>query len=147
MQLAQTADPSSGESVPQLSRMLGVMVTAILFAAGGHRMLIDALLNSFRKFPPMSVSIDGALSAMVLDHLAIGFESGLRVAAPVVACVLLTNLVVALVSRTVPQLNVLAVGLNINVMAALVVMALTVGSAGLVFETELSSAIERMGLN
>lgn len=147
MQLAQTADPSSGESVPQLSRMLGVLVTAILFAVGGHRMLIDALLNSFRKFPPMTISIDHTLATLLIDHLTIGFESGLRVAAPVVACVLLTNLVVALISRTVPQLNVLAVGLNINVMAALVVMALTIGSAGLVFETELAGAIERLGLD
>ena len=146
MQLAQTADPSTGQSVPQLSRLLGLMVTAILFAAGGHRILIDALLTSFRKFPPMTVTINETTSAMVIDHLAIGFESGLRVAAPVLACVLLTNLVVALISRTVPQLNVLAIGLNINVMAALVVMALTIGSAGLVFETELAGAIERLGL-
>ncbi len=147
MQLAQTADPSSGESVPQLSRLLGLLVTAILFAAGGHRMLIDALLTSFHRFPPMTVAIDQTLSALVIDHLAIGIESGLRVSAPVVACVLLTNLVVAFVSRTVPQLNVLAIGLNINVMAALLLMALTIGSAGLVFETELSNAIARLGLN
>lgn len=147
MQLAQTADPSTGQSVPQLSRLLGLMVTAILFTAGGHRMLIDALLNSFKKFPPLSVAIDQRTSELVIDHLAIGVESGLRVAAPVLACVLLTNLVVALVSRTVPQLNVLAIGLNINIMAALVVMALTIGSAGLVFETELANAIARLGLN
>ncbi|WP_182866393.1 flagellar biosynthetic protein FliR [Rhodopirellula sp. JC639] len=146
MQLAQTADPSSGEPVPQLSRLLGLLVTAVLFAVGGHRLLIDALLTSFHRFPPMTVSIDQTLSALVIDHLAIGIESGLRVAAPVVACVMLTNLVVALVSRTVPQLNVLAIGLNINVMAALLLMALTIGSAGLVFETELSNAITRLGL-
>ena len=147
MQLAQTADPSSGEPMPQLSRLLGLLVTAVLFAFGGHRLLIDALLTSFGKFPPMTLSIDKNLSALVFDHLAIGIESGLRVAAPIIACVLLTNLVVALISRTVPQLNVLAIGLNINVMAALVVMALTIGSAGLVFEAELTGAIATLGLD
>lgn len=147
MQLAQTADPSTGQSVPHLSRLLGLMVTAILLTVGGHRLLIDALLNSFKKFPPLSVSIDQKMSELVIDYLAIGIESGLRVAAPVLACVLLTNLVVALISRTVPQLNVLAIGLNINIMAALVVMALTIGSAGLVFETELAGAIGRLGLD
>lgn len=147
MQLAQTADPSSGQSVPQLSRLLGLMVTAILFAAGGHRLLIDALLGSFQKFPPMSVTVDETMLTMVIDHLAIGIESGLRVAAPVLACVLLTNLVVAIISRTVPQLNVLAVGLNVNIIAALVVISLTIGSAGLVFETELTAAIERLGID
>jgi flagellar biosynthetic protein FliR len=146
MQLAQTADPSTGQAVPQLSRLLGLLVTAILFTAGGHRMLIDALLSSFRRFPPMSIAIDQRTSKLVIDHLALGFESGLRVAAPVLACVLLTNVVVALISRTVPQLNVLAIGLNINLMAALVVMGLTIGSAGLVFDTELAGALGRLGL-
>jgi flagellar biosynthetic protein FliR len=147
MQLAQSADPSTGQSVPHLSRLLGLLVTAILFTAGGHRLFIDALLNSFKKFPPMSVSIDQGTSELLIDHLSIGIESGLRVAAPVLACVLLTNLVVALISRSIPQLNVLAIGLNINVMAALVVFALTIGSTGLFFETELASAIARLGLD
>lgn len=147
MQLAQSADPSSGEPVPQLSKLLGLLVTTILFTLGGHRLLVDALLESFDKFPPMTVELDGPVAALVFDHLAIGIESGLRVAAPVLGCVLLTNVIVALISRTVPQLNVLAIGLNINVMAALIVMALTVGSAGLVFETELADAIARLGLN
>ena len=147
MQLAQTADPATGEAVPQLSRLLGLLVTAIMFAVGGHRFLIDAVLTSFRKFPPMSVSIDQTMLAMVVDQLAIAIESGLRIAAPVVACVLLTNIIVAIISRTVPQLNVLAVGLNINLMAALVVLALTIGSVGLVFETELAGAIQGLGLN
>ncbi|MCO8120340.1 flagellar biosynthetic protein FliR [Stieleria sp. TO1_6] len=145
MQLAQTADPSTGQAVPQLSRLLGLVVTAILFAAGGHRMLIDALLNSFQRTPPMSVTLNQETLTLLIDHLAIGVQSGLRVAAPVIACLLLTNLVVALISRMAPQLNVLAIGLNINVMAGLVVMAITVGSAGLVFETELSSALTRLG--
>ena len=147
MQLAQSADPSTGQSVPHLSRLLGLLVTAILFAAGGHRLFIDALLNSFKKFPPMSVSIHQRTSELLIDHLAIGIESGVRVAAPVLACVLLTNLVVALISRSIPQLNVLAIGLNINVIAALVVLGLTIGSAGLLFETELAASIARLGLD
>ena len=144
MQLAQVADPSTGQSVPQLARLFGLLVTAVLFAAGGHRLLIDALLTSFQTAPPMSAAVDQTLLSFVVDHLASGVQAGIRVAAPVVACVLLTNLMVALVSRTIPQLNILAMGMNINLLATLVVIALTVGSAGLVFETELARSITQL---
>lgn len=144
LQMAQSADPSSGESVPEISRLLGMLVTAVLFAAGGHRLLIDALLRSFQSVPPLSFSMDVQTTDLLIDQLSVGVESGLRVAAPILGCVMLSNLVVALISRSVPQLNVLAIGLNLNVMAVLVVTSLTIGSAGLIFQTELSRAITRV---
>lgn len=144
MQLAQVADPSTGQPVPQWSRLFGLLVTALLFAAGGHRMLIDALLSSFDRTSPDLSTMGQPIAAFIVQHLATGIEAGIRVAAPVVACVLLTNVMVAVVSRAIPQLNVLAVGMNLNLLAALVVIALTVGSAGLVFESELARSIAEL---
>lgn len=144
MQMAQTADPSTGDSVPQFSRLLGLLVAAVLFAAGGHRMLIEGLLTSFRETPAMTVQIDESVLRLLIDHLAVGIESGIRVAAPIVACLLLSNLAVAIISRSVPQFNVFAVGLNLNVMIALVMVAFTIGSVGLVFEQELSEAMTQV---
>ncbi len=144
MQMTQTADPSTGASVPQFSRLLGLLVAAILFAAGGHRMLIDGLLTSFRETPAMTVQIDESVLHLLINHLSVGVESGIRVAAPIVACLLLSNLVVAIISRSVPQFNVLAVGLNLNVMVALVMVTFTLGSVGLVFEKELSEAMTQV---
>ena len=60
------------------------------------------------------------------------------------AALLLSNLVTGLVSRTLPQINVLAIGLSINALAMLVVTALTIGSAGLIFQDELTTTIERL---
>ncbi|MEO1528160.1 MAG: flagellar biosynthetic protein FliR [Planctomycetota bacterium] len=146
MQLSTMADPASGEPMPQLPRLIGVFVTALLFGIGGHRFLIDALLSSFHRRPLMSVSFDARLLDVLIDQLAIGMESGVRVAAPVLACVLITHLAVAIVSRTIPQLNVLALGMNLNALGILLVMALTIGSAGLIFEHELTAAIGTLGV-
>ena len=72
-----------------------------------------------------------------------GMAAGLRFAAPVVAALLLSNIVTGLISRTLPQINVLAIGLSINALAMLVVLALTIGSAGLIFQDELSEVAAR----
>ena len=57
---------------------------------------------------------------------------------------LMAVLVMGLISRTLPQINVLAIGLSINALAMLVVLAVTIGSAGLVFRHELAVAAERL---
>jgi flagellar biosynthetic protein FliR len=145
MQLAATADPATGAPMPQMSRLIGLVVTAVLFAAGGHRLLIDALLNSFQSMPPLAASVDGHTLSIVIDHFSVGIESGIRVAAPIVGCVLMSNLAIAIAGRTMPQLNLLAVGLNLNVLVVLVALAMTIGSAGLMFQAQLTEALHPLG--
>ena len=55
---------------------------------------------------------------------------------------LLATLVVALISRTLPQLNAVAVGLNFNSLIVLGMFALCLGSAAWVFQEELDGVIE-----
>ncbi len=51
---------------------------------------------------------------------------------------LLSNLITGLLARTLPQLNVLAIGFNINALALLLLLFLAVGGVAWVFQTELS---------
>ena len=85
------------------------------------------------------------MMALVIDQLSAGMAAGMRVAAPVIAALLLSNIVTGLISRTLPQINVLAIGLSINALAMLVVLAVTIGSAGLIFQNELTATAERLG--
>ena len=140
-----TTSDASGESMPSLAKFVGLMVVAIMFAAGGHRMVINSLLDSFTNMPPGSVVIHESMLWLVVDQLTAGTSAGIRVAAPVIAALLLSNLIIGLISRTLPQLNVLAVGLSVNALALLVVTAITIGSAGLIFQDELVSAVNRLG--
>ena len=55
---------------------------------------------------------------------------------------LLATLVIALISRTLPQLNAVAVGLNFNSLIVIGMFALCLGSAAWVFQEELDGVIE-----
>lgn len=146
MQLAQAASPGEGQPVPQMSQLLGLLIVAILFAVGAHRLLLDGLLMSFQRMPPTAAPASAELASLIWDHLAIGIESGLRVAAPVMAVVLIGNLVVSLISRSLPQLNLLAIGINLNVLGGLAILALTVGAAGMIFQVQVADTLSRLGL-
>ncbi|MGB0595140.1 MAG: flagellar biosynthetic protein FliR [Rubripirellula sp.] len=144
MQLGDAVDPTSSASMPSIARLVGMLVTAIMLAIGGHRIVLKLLLESFEAMPAGHVEFRSSMMTLVVDQLSAGMSAGLRVAAPVIAALLLSNLVTGLISRTLPQINVLAIGLSINALAMLIVSSLTIGSVGLIFRDELAMAAERL---
>ncbi len=144
MQLGDAVDPTTNSSMPTLARLVGLLVTAVLLIVGGHRILLGVLVDSFKALPAGQIVFSDSMMGLVIDQLSAGMVAGMRVAAPVVGALLLSNVVTGLVSRTLPQINVLAIGLSINALALLFVSALTIGSVGLIFQEELTRTVERL---
>jgi flagellar biosynthesis protein FliR len=145
MQLGDAVDPSTSSSMPSVARLVGLLVTAVMLAVGGHRILFEILMDSFKAMPAGHIQFNDSMMTLVVDQMTAGMSAGIRLAAPVMAALLLSNLVTGLISRTLPQINVLAIGLSVNALALLVVLAITIGSAGLIFQNELSLVADRLG--
>jgi flagellar biosynthetic protein FliR len=142
MSLADVANPTFDTSVPIFSHILEMLAVAIFFLVGGHRQVIDALLGSFTWMPPGQGRLPENLVAALTDIASRSFEIGIRASAPVMVALVLATLIVALISRTLPQLNAIAVGLNFNALIVLAIMAFCLGSAGWVFQEEVGGVIE-----
>jgi flagellar biosynthesis protein FliR len=143
--LAEVANPTFEASVPLLSQILEMLAVAIFFIVGGHRQVLAALLRSFTSMPPGHGKLPTGLVEALSLISAQSFEVGIRASAPVMITLLLATLSVALISRTLPQLNAVAVGLNFNSMIVLGILAFCLGSVGWVFQGELETAIEAVG--
>jgi flagellar biosynthesis protein FliR len=149
--LADLFDPTTSTNVPLFSQMLGLLSTALFLIIGGHRMLVGGLLDSFSAVPPggcvamfFSPAGGGAgsgllssLLEMTIVLLTQSFHISIRAAAPVVTAVLLATLVLGLVSRTLPQLNVMVVGFGLNAMITFGVFFLSLGATLLVFQDQI----------
>lgn len=144
MQLGDSVDPSTQSPMPALARLIGMMVTAVMLLGGGHRVMLTLLMDSFSMVPAGRVTLDDSMLDVVIQAMTGSMASGVRVAAPVVAALLLSNLVTGLISRTMPQINVLAIGLSVNSLAMLIVTALTIGSAAWIFQEDLTIGVERL---
>jgi flagellar biosynthesis protein FliR len=140
--LADVANPTFDTSVPLFSQILEMLAVAIFFLVGGHRQVIDALLRSFTWMPPGQGRLPDSLLEALSTVTSQSFEVGIRAAAPVMVSILLATLIVALISRTLPQLNAVAVGLNFNSLIVLGMFALCLGSAAWVFQDELATTID-----
>lgn len=144
MTLADVADPTFETTVPLFSQILEMLALAIFFIVGGHRQVIAALLGSFAWMPPGQGRLPENLVEALSSITSHSFEVGIRAAAPVMVALILATLVVALISRTLPQLNAVAVGLNFNSLIVLGMFGISLGAAAWIFQEELDVVLEKM---
>lgn len=144
LQLGESVDATTRSPLPTLAQLIGLLVVATMIAIGGHRYLLGSLIDSFVALPAGDVRLQAPMLDLVVTQLGSSLAVGVRVAAPVVVAMLLSNLITGLISRTLPQLNVLAIGLSLNAIALLAVAALSVGSASYLFQDEFARALDRL---
>ncbi|MDA7951161.1 MAG: flagellar biosynthetic protein FliR [Pirellulaceae bacterium] len=113
--LADAFDPTSGGTVSIFSQLLNQIALAIFLIIGGHLALIKALLETFTWLPPGETVFKTSLVESLNQVVAHSFALGLQIAAPIIIALMLSLVILGLISRTLPQLNILAVGFSLNV--------------------------------
>lgn len=92
---------------------------AMFIAIDGHLMLLHALAESFRLFPLTG----GGEFPLSFDRIArMGgdiFAIGLTIALPFIAVMMLLNIVLGVLARIAPQLNIFAVGFPLTILVGL----------------------------
>jgi flagellar biosynthetic protein FliR len=141
MTFADLYSPGFDANVPLISQLLYMIALAIFLLAGGHRLAMEGLLETFRALPPGSVSVSASLSECVVTLLAQSFSLGIRVAAPATAALLLASLVLGIISRTLPQLNVMALGFGLNAITTFGILSASLAGMAWLFEDEIEPAI------
>jgi len=143
MDIAESADPMSQETTSVLNQMLSWIAMALFLALGGHRQLLNCCLDSFAYYPAGAVAADEHWLMHVHDLLHHSLSIGIRASAPIAIALLLANLITALIGRTMPQMNIMAIGFGINLSVLLWMLTVSLGSIGWVFQSELASWLER----
>jgi flagellar biosynthetic protein FliR len=117
-------NPDSRESENVVSNFMSMLVLLLFLAIDGHLFVLSALLESFRVFP---VAQAGALP---IEPLALVggasdlFAIALTICLPILAVMLLVNVVLGVMARVAPQLNLFAVGFPVTMLAGLAAFAL-----------------------
>ncbi len=142
LQLAEVFNPGLGASVPVFSQLLLLVATAVFLALGGHRMMVEALLDSFTNVPAGEAAFGQSSVQAVTTLVAQSFLLGIRIAAPAVVALLLATLIIGFLSRTLPQLNLLALGFGVNAIVALVAVAASLGSACWILQDSLQPTLQ-----
>lgn len=122
--LGQVFDPASSRHTSVLGSALNQVAVLIFFLTDGHHALLRGLAYSLERFPLGDPWRLEAAAGPVLQQVGGLFGLGFALAAPVVFCLLLADLALGVVGRSMPQLNLLAVGVPVKIIVGLLALAL-----------------------
>lgn len=119
---AQIFNPMMGSVGNVLEQFYMVIATLMYLVLDGHHILIDGLVKSFTTVEVATLSLEvGALSEIVLKAQGF-FILGIKLAAPILISMLVVQVGIALLSRTVPQINVLTTSTTITSALGIVIL-------------------------
>lgn len=123
--IADIIDPQANMQVAVIGRLKHFLALLIFLAISGHHFLLQALAASFDLVPPLQVSFSGMVVEKLVTMTAQVFEIAIKIGAPAMAALFLTNVALGIIARTVPQMNVFIVGLPLNIGVGLLTIALS----------------------
>lgn len=121
---ATVLDPTSGSSSVVLTSLLQFYALAVFLAIEGHHAILRAAARSFALLPPGAAGLPADVWASVGSLGATVYEVGVRLAAPVTAVMLVSNVAVGILGRVIPQLNLMALQLPAHIGVTLLVLSL-----------------------
>lgn len=126
---ANAIDPASGHPTPAVGQFLTMLLTLLFLAVDGHLVLVDLVVRSYEVMPPGAwLQPERLLSIAMFGGYA--FLAGLLLALPVGFLLLCLNVVVGMLSRSAPALNLFAVGLPASLAVGVVAILLALPAMG-----------------
>ncbi len=126
-------DPTVAAS-EALQTFLRGLATCLFLGFGGHRLLVEGVLDSFEFLPPGAAHFSQDVPQLLMSVLSQSFHFGIRVSAPAVLALLVASLAVGFISRSAPQIASLNVGLGLNMLLLFAVLLFSLGSLGWAFQ-------------
>src|SRR3546814_16726626 len=111
---ASMIDPQTGRSSAALSNFLSTMLTLLFLSVNGHLILVDMLVKSYDAMPPGAAWMAPERLRDIAFFGSYAFAAGFLLALPVGFLLLCLNLIVGLLSRSAPALNLFATGLPLS---------------------------------
>jgi flagellar biosynthesis protein FliR len=122
---SQVADPQTGAKFTVLSVWTQLIATMVFLSINGHHMILKILVESFKTIPVGSFALDSGLFAKVLLLSGMLFILAAKLAAPVLAVLILTQIGLGLVSKFAPQINILATSFPLTITLGVLFFGLT----------------------
>lgn len=146
--MAQVLDPQSNIQTSLFGRFYNLLATTLLFAIGGHLLLVRGFLHSFDAVPATGFRA-GPVGEVLTDAVGVLLVAALELAAPLLAALFLADVALGLLSRAAPELHVLVLGTPVKILITLglvgVALPLLPGATSALVERIVRDGLEAVG--
>lgn len=121
-------DPVSNVQVPITANFYVILATLFIFATNTHHLFLLAITDSYQMLPVGGFFLTGDLLDRTIRLFTVLFSLGFRIAAPVTVAILVTDMALGIISKSVPQMNVFMLGMPVKLILGMFILYLTIAS-------------------
>ena len=140
---ANVFDPTTQQQVALISQFQGIFAILLFLSLDVHHLFLEAIVASFEMLPPGSLNLSGGAIPMIVEVVNHSMILSIRLVAPILALLILSNLILGVMSRVFPQLNVFLLSFPLNIGISFIVMGMTFGVVASLLRGEFSALAER----
>src|SRR3954468_10637290 len=122
LNISEVLDPQFGAAGSLVGDMYFMLTLVIFLAVGGHRALLIGVRHSFDCLPLLSVGINRPLFDLLVGLFSTTTSLAVQLAGPMLVTMLVVDLSLGCISKTMPQLNVMTAGLSIRSIVGMLVL-------------------------
>ncbi len=123
--MANVFDPQNKIQVPLMGNVYYMLAFLFLLMLNGHHIIIEALIDSYNFIPIGEFIYGDDVLSIIVNSIVQAFDIGFKLSFPVVATIFLTDVVLGVMAKAIPQMNVFVVGMPLKVFVGLLVILLT----------------------
>ena len=138
--LASAIDPQSGVSMPIVSQFLALLALMALLALDMHHWILLYASASIESVPLGGFMMTPSLFQYIIHAAMNMFVVGFMIAFPITALSMLADVIFGMLMKTMPQFNLLVIGMPIKIAVAFVVLMVTLGSTLLIVTAQTENA-------
>ena len=122
LNLSEVFDPQFGSSGSVLGEMYFMLTLVVFLLVRGHHAMLAGVRDSFTALPLMSVGVDRNVFDTTIGLLGGTTVLAIRLAAPMLVTMLIVDLVLGLIGKSMPQMNVMSAGLTLRSVVGMVIV-------------------------
>lgn len=120
--IVNVLDPQSNTQVSLVAQFQNIVMILFFLAIGGHLYIIEAISKSFEMVPLGVFVFNDSVYQYIVTIFSKIFLTALKITAPIFVTLLVTQIVLGIMGRLVPQLNILIVGFPIQIASGIFVI-------------------------
>ena len=126
LSMVNVFDPQSSISMPLMGQFKYLLSILVFLALDAHHQRVITLFNSYKVIPLMGFQYSGGFIEYLIYLLQQMFVTAFCLSAPVLGTLFVVDVVLAIMTRTVPQLNIFVLGFPLKIAVGMIVLIIII---------------------
>ncbi len=125
--MAMQFDPATNVQTTITANLFSQLFLVLFVISDMHYFIIDAVCDSYKMIPIGGANLNADFLSVIATYVTDYFIIGFRIILPIFACILVINVVLGILAKVAPQMNMFVIGLQLKVFVGLFLLFMVMG--------------------